>query len=126
MAIVREKRKGRMKNVPMKKFMIRATRGLISFLREGWSSSSRFSIYHQVMLFVLITLLSIGSLIVTSAQANAYGANPACGWYTVLPGDTLGHISQYHHTPILSLARANHISKTTRISATPPTPIPTT
>lgn len=104
-----------MKNVPIKEFMIRATRGLISFLREGWSSSSRFSIYHQVIPFVLITLLSIGSLIVTSAQADAYGANPVCGWYTVLPGDTLGHISQYHHSSIQSLAHANHISKINRI-----------
>src|SRR5881394_159048 len=108
-----------MENVPMKKFMIRAMRGLISFLREGWSSSSRFSIYHQAIHFVLITLLSTGSLIVTSAQADAYGANPGpgnvCGWHTVLRGDTLGSIARYHHSNISSLARANHISNINRI-----------
>src|SRR5437588_3034203 len=75
--------------------------------------------YRQATLFLLITLLSTGSLIVTSAQADAYGANPGpgnvCGWHTVLRGDTLGSIARYHHSNISSLARANHISNINRI-----------
>jgi hypothetical protein len=109
-----------MKNVPMNNFIIRAMRGLISFLREGWRSSSRFSIYHQAMLLALITLLSLGSWAIIAAQVDAYGANPGpgkvCGWYTVLAGDNLEHISRHHHSSINSLAHANHIANINRIS----------
>ena len=109
-----------MKHVPMKIFMIRAMRGLISLLKDRWSSSSRFSIDHRAMLLVVITLLSLGSWIVISAEATAYAANPGpgkvCEWYAVLPGDTLAGISGYYHTSIRGLAQANHISNINRIS----------
>jgi len=119
-----------MKHVPMKIFMIRAMRGLISLPKERWSSSSHFSNYHQAMLLVVIALLSLGSWIVISAEASAYGANSGpgkvCGWYTVLPGDTLGGISGYYHTSIRGLAQANHISNINRISVGQHLCIPTT
>lgn len=118
-----------MKYVPMNKFMIRV-RGLISLLREGCSSSSRLSIYQQAMLLVLITLLSLGSWIVTSVEAYASGADPksgkVCTWYTVLSGNTLGSISLYYHTSTWSLAHANHISNINRIFAGQRLCIPTT
>jgi transglycosylase-like protein with SLT domain/LysM domain-containing protein len=108
-----------MKSVPMKKLMILAKRGLISFLREGRSCSPRSSISHQAILFLLITLLSTGSLMVMSGQVAAYGANPGpgkvCRWHIVLPGNTLGSIAQYYHRNIWGLARANHISNINRI-----------
>ncbi|HEY4032411.1 MAG TPA: transglycosylase SLT domain-containing protein [Ktedonobacteraceae bacterium] len=108
-----------MKNVPMNNFMIRAMRGLISFLREGWSSSSRFSIYHQAMLLALITLLSLGTWAIILVQADAYGANPGpgkvCEWYTVLTGNSLGRISHNYHSSAKSLAHVNHITNINRI-----------
>jgi hypothetical protein len=119
-----------MKHIPMNRFIIQATRGLISLLKEGWNFTSRFSIYHQAMLLALITLLSLGSWMVISAQANAYGTNPGpgkvCGWYTVLAGDSLGRISDYYHSSIWSLAHANHIANINRIFVGQRLCIPTT
>jgi hypothetical protein len=115
-----------MKYVPMNKFMIRV-RGLISLLREG---SSRLSIHQQAMLLVVITLLSLGSWIITSFEAYASGADPGpgkiCTWYTVYSGDTLGGISISYHTSIWSLAHVNHISNINRIFVGQRLCIPTT
>jgi hypothetical protein len=100
-------------HVPMNRCR-RRVRGLISLLREGWSFISRISIYHQAMLLVLITLLSLGGWIVTSSQVDADGINPGpgnvCEWHTVFVGDTLDSVSDTYHSSTWSLARVNHIA----------------
>lgn len=107
-----------MKYVLMNKFIIRV-RGLISLLREGWSSSSRLSIYQQAMLFALIMLFTLGSSIVTSIEVHASRADPGlgkvCTFYTVISENTLSGISLSYHTSIWSLAQTNHISNINRI-----------
>ena len=101
-----------MKYVPMNKFMIRTTRGLIFLLKERWSFSSRCSIY------LLAALLSL-SIFINSADADAYRANPGpskvCDWYTISPGDTLRGIARYSNTTVRNLAHINHIANINRI-----------
>jgi len=107
-----------MKYVPMNRFTIQV-RDLLPFLKEGWSLISRFSIYNQAMLLTSITLLSLGSWIAISVQADAYGTNPGpknvCRWHTVLAGDSLGRISNYYHSSIWSIAHANQIANINQI-----------
>jgi hypothetical protein len=71
------------------------------------------------MLLASISLLSLGSWIAISVQANAYGTNPelgnVCRWHTVLAGDSLGRISNYYHSSIWSIADANQIANISRI-----------
>ena len=107
-----------MKYIPMNRFTIQV-RILLPFIKEGWSLISRFSIYHQAMLLTSISLLSLGSWIAISVQADAHGTNPGsenvCRWYTVLTGDSLGRISNYYHSSIWSIVHANQIVNSNQI-----------
>lgn len=65
----------------------------------------------KLPLVFLTTLLLCGSLITYSVSLLAAHADRdnSCGWYTVVPGDTLSRIAWQYHTTISTLARTNAI-----------------
>lgn len=70
-------------------------------------------LYQHILLLILTVFLLLGSVVVTSNQAEVYAANPgsgnACYWYRVRGGDTLAHIARWSHSSVWTLARANRL-----------------
>ena len=70
-------------------------------------------LYQHILLLILTVFLLLGSVVVTSNQAEVYAANPgpgnACYWYRIRGGDTLAHIARWSHSSVWTLARANRL-----------------